>query len=90
MERPYEGLAGNISLATELKPGQSIPVPVPNPPIKIGPVVPDSGLRIIYALGWVEYDDDFGTHRRTAFCRRFDGFTGRFQPVKDRDYEHEE
>lgn len=50
-----------------------------------------SGGRIFF-MGWIEYLDDNGTKRRTAFCREFleRGGSARFYPVGDPDYEYEE
>lgn len=43
----------------------------------------------LYIMGWIEYKDDLGFVRRTAFCRQFDVRRGRrFFAVDDPDYEH--
>ena len=45
-------------------------------------------------MGWVQYTDDLNNQRRTSFCREYrsahPGTLGRFFPVADPDYEHEE
>jgi hypothetical protein len=41
-------------------------------------------------MGWINYADDLGFVRRTAFCRRFNPESGRFVAVDDPDYEHAE
>jgi hypothetical protein len=44
----------------------------------------------LFVIGFVKYTDalDPPTIRRTAFCRRLNQDTMRFEPVKDCDYEH--
>ena len=42
----------------------------------------------LYVLGWIDYRDDLGITRRTAFCRRYERTRDRFIAVKDRDYEY--
>lgn len=43
----------------------------------------------LWVLGWLEYTDDLGNPRRTAFCRDWSTTTERFSPVKDDpDYEY--
>jgi len=42
----------------------------------------------IYVMGRIEYKDDLGFIRRTAFCRKYDANGRRFFPVDDPDYEH--
>ena len=43
----------------------------------------------LWVLGWLEYSDDLGNPRRTAFCRDWSISTERFCPVKDDpDYEN--
>ena len=44
----------------------------------------------LYILGWIDYRDDIGIDRRTAFCRRYEPATGRFVKVNDLDYENED
>ena len=43
-----------------------------------------------YITGRVRYEDESGLPRVTAFCRRLNKDTGRFEPVDDPDYEYEE
>jgi hypothetical protein len=108
MERPYEGQSGNnpISPGLKLQPGQSWPGSFQSDEL-MGP----EGYLIrnfdpswaIYLLGWIEYEDNLGIVRRTAFCRRYGPPSeyiprgidapvphGRFNVVRDLDYEHEE
>jgi hypothetical protein len=93
MERPYETLRGN-SIDIQLLPGQSTPIVFPTTvgdvfdggPSKVQ--IPGGGNG--YIIGWVEYGDDAGNRRRTAFCRRWDTIIQRFYAVDDADYEHAE
>jgi hypothetical protein len=41
-----------------------------------------------YFFGYVDYLDDIGTMRRTAFCRQFNIKTKHFTKVEDEDYEY--
>ena len=60
------------------------------------PATPDEIYNInqkilkAYVLGWVEYADDLGNLRRTAFCRLWDPSFNRFRGFteKDPDYEY--
>ena len=94
MRRPYEGKDSDpLFPHVLLQPGQSFPVPFQSeeiPPSDHSNIVELN----IYVMGWIEYADDNGTRRRTAFCRLFkrqdQWGNGRFYPVADPDYEHEE
>lgn len=52
------------------------------------------GQLHLYVMGSIEYDDESGIRRRTNFCREYRRLNwqidGRFYPVDDPDYEHEE
>lgn len=48
----------------------------------------DRGLDDLYFFGYIDYLDDVGTNRRTAFCRRYIQETKRFAKVDDEDYEY--
>jgi hypothetical protein len=89
MERPYEGLDGNNPIGKKtLLPGQSWPALFQSETPFLG--FPEA--HRLFVMGWVEYVDNGGTRRRTAFCREYiekDG-GGRFYAVTDPDYEHEE
>jgi hypothetical protein len=51
--------------------------------------VPDTGIsNFFYFFGYIDYLDDMGIGRRTAFCRQFDDKTRRFTAIKDDDYEY--
>jgi len=39
---------------------------------------------------YIEYRDDRGWPRRTAFCRKYDPITRRFSIVDDQEYEYQE
>jgi hypothetical protein len=41
----------------------------------------------IHFFGYMQYRDNIGIVRRTAFCRRYDIRTRRFSVVDDPDYE---
>src|SRR5207247_1244705 len=43
-----------------------------------------------YILGWIDYRDDIGIDRRTAFCSRYEPATGRFVKVYDLDNVNED
>jgi hypothetical protein len=88
MERPYEGRLGNNPIGGFLPSGSS------RPAIFLAPS--DLARNIsggeLYLMGWIDYLDDVGIHRRTAFCRHYTKRDGglRFYAVDDPDYEHEE
>jgi hypothetical protein len=42
----------------------------------------------VYCLGFIQYRDDVGTKRRTAFCLHYDVQTDRFDRVDDPNYEY--
>jgi hypothetical protein len=52
------------------------------------------GQLHLYVMGSIEYDDESCIRRRTNFCREYRRLNwqidGRFYPVDDPDYEHEE
>lgn len=99
MARPYEGKGGNLVIpAKAIRPGQSVPMQF------VSDWAMDESSRTIgartighqrlFVMGWIVYVDDIGIERRTAFCREFKRKTdwdgGRFNIVKNPDYEHEE
>ena len=45
-------------------------------------------LDDLYFFGYIDYLDNIGTTRRTAFCRRYIHETKRFTKVDDEDYEY--
>jgi hypothetical protein len=99
MHRPYEGSNGNLAVPRgRLAPGQSFPLTFVSDEVigegaqTIGNTQIIRGVRL-FVMGWIEYSDDIGIVRRTAFCREFKAGPwddGRFRRVKNRDYEHEE
>jgi hypothetical protein len=99
MRRPYEDAKANAAVANaRLEPDQSA-IGTFSSSDSLDARGNTVGSNTIHALrlfvmGWVEYRDDIGVTRRTAFCHEFQrrgGFAeGRFYPVDDRDYEHEE
>jgi len=97
MRRPYEGNDGNNPVAGKIEPGGRLTAVfqskelLPISQIEIGMMGYDySPSWRVYIMGWIEYSDDLGIGRRTAFCRRFDPTTNRFMPVDDPDYEKAE
>jgi hypothetical protein len=48
----------------------------------------ERGVDDLYFFGYIDYRDNTGTTRRTAFCRRYIRETKRFTKVKDEDYEY--
>jgi hypothetical protein len=98
MERPYEGQeVETVVPPYKLEAGQSSPITFQSRNI-MGPEGDDirvfAGNWRLYVMGWIEYTDDLDNHRRTTFCREYreipGGSGGRFFPVDDPDYEHEE
>jgi hypothetical protein len=97
MELPYEGRNPNIELKPRLKAGASCPVPFQSDVVlangaaqQIGsPNNEMGGKWRLFVMGFVEYSDDTGTPRRTAFCREFSP-EQRFIKVENEDYENEE
>jgi hypothetical protein len=98
MKRPYEGNSGNLSLPqSPISPGQSVPFQFKSDEA-IGHGAETIGSNVIqklrlFVMGWVEYRDDIGIIRRTAFCREFERGPwdyGGFRRVENEDYEHEE
>jgi hypothetical protein len=101
MDRPYEGKAGNnpITAGCVLPPAGvwvgMISEPNPFPDFEPMPVVnAQTGITHypggVYVMGWLEYSDDNGFIRRTAFCRKYDWDKKRFFAEDDPDYEHAE
>jgi hypothetical protein len=98
MERPYEGQEIKTVIPPyKLEAGQSNPVSFQSRNI-MGPEGDDirrfaSNWRL-YVMGWIAYTDDLNNPRRTAFCREYrqipHSVEGRFFPIDDPDYEHEE
>jgi hypothetical protein len=97
MRRPYEGKDGNFALSkTSLAAGESTTGLFNSEGLVSASIL---GIDTIlssraYVMGWIEYADDLGLKRRTTFCRQYKstaaGADGRFYPVSDPDYEHEE
>ncbi len=48
-----------------------------------------SGASNVWAIGFVFYRDQVGSHHKTGFCRRLDRSTGRFFVINDPDLEYE-
>ncbi len=46
------------------------------------------GEKTIYFFGFISYRDDIGNMRRTAFCRKYNPETERFDQTNDPDYEY--
>lgn len=46
------------------------------------------GTLNLYLTGWIDYADELGLVRRTAFCRRYHSDWDRFVKVDDPDYEY--
>jgi hypothetical protein len=42
----------------------------------------------LWIIGWVDYEDELKTVRRTAFCRKWSVQHLRFLPTDDADYEY--
>lgn len=99
MRRPYEGRDANLAVPRgSLAPGKSFPLlfygdeAIRQGAQAIGNTQIAQGLRL-FVMGWIEYSDDIGVIRRTAFCREFRAGPfddGRFHAINDPDYEHEE
>jgi hypothetical protein len=105
MARPYEGKRDNLAVVSNtLLSGESTHVLFQSETL-VGQEGPTFGMRTIlghnlYVMGWVTYADGNGNVRRTAFCREYFknkgpngeivGTGGRFFPVDNPDYEHEE
>ena len=93
MVRPYETLDGQ-AVDIPLLAGQSTPIIIPtNEKIFEGEPDPHPlrpGFVSAYLMGWIDYLDDDGNQRRTAFCRQWSTMTKRFHVIDDPDYEHAE
>jgi hypothetical protein len=96
MSRPYEGENGNLGVTTIwIEPGASVPILFSTQliasDIKDDTFV-DARQQTIFAMGWVEYMDQAGRSRRSAFCRPYVSSKRRFMhgEENDPDYEHEE
>ena len=93
MMRPYEGKNGNnpVSVGMTLQPGEALTAI-----FQSDDFLASEAQRVregnwpLYVMGWIEYADDAGTRRRTAFCRKFDKARRRFFAESDPDYEHAE
>jgi hypothetical protein len=98
MQRPYEGNNGNYPIMGTISAGgrataifeSSATLDISH--TELGSIeFPDlEPLWHIWVMGWIEYADELGFGRRTAFCRRWDHRTNRFVVVDDPDYEHAE
>jgi hypothetical protein len=51
---------------------------------------PDSQNPSLLFLGYVDYVDEAGRKRQTAFLRQFDFKAGRFGPIEHPDYEYQD
>ena len=59
--------------------------------VPTGPDFPYPGNNLdAYVIGFLKYRDAIGLVRQTAFCRKFNRATERFDPVDDPDYEYED
>jgi len=96
MSRPYEGEDGNLGITSIwIEPGASVPILFSTPFIASDisdNTFVDARRQTIFAMGWVEYIDQAGHIRRSAFCRPYDSSKRRFMRSEesDPDYEHEE
>ena len=93
MSRPYEGKYPLPEVIEKIAPGstQTAGFISERPMDEMGTLIRNgAGYWHLYVMGWVDYFDELGTRRRTAFCREFIPNKGRFFPVSDPDYEHEE
>lgn len=98
MEYPYGKDAGGPIFrgVQELNAGQMIECQFTGPGPSMDQLAYAQQARInmvqslhAYVLGWIDYDDDLGLSRRTAFCRHYDRARDRFSRVRnDPDYEH--
>jgi hypothetical protein len=69
-------------------------------PRKFEPGATDEGMILgtrdpnvhstLHVYGYLVYEDIFNNTRTTAFCRRYNAFTHRFDVVDDSDYEYED
>jgi hypothetical protein len=50
----------------------------------------DQGLNYLalYVVGWVDYTDELGITRRSAFCRRYEGKSDRMILAPDQEHEY--
>jgi hypothetical protein len=100
MRCPYEGMSGNLPVPSgTLAAGKSIGFDFMNDEALNDHAAKTIGSQVIgrqrlFVMGWIEYRDNIGVTRRTAFCREFrhqgPWDYGRFYPVSDPDYEYEE
>jgi hypothetical protein len=98
MERPYEGQEVEMMMPPiKLEAGQSAPINFASRQVmgaEGSHIRTFAGKWRLYVLGWIEYTDDLNNPRRTAFCREYRQIPGspggRFFPIDDPDYEHEE
>jgi hypothetical protein len=98
MRRPYEGRDGNNPITGIIEAGdRKTMIFDSGEPMKVGHqeigLMGYSDFRPIwsvYVMGWIEYKDDLGFERRTAFCRKFDPTINRFVTINDPDYERTE
>jgi hypothetical protein len=98
MRRPYEFKADNVFVPDGIKiaAGHSIPGSFNSTKLmtEIGHAIAlGRDTWKIYVMGWILSIDKRKISRRTAFCREYrhiDGGRGRFYPIEDQDYEHEE
>ena len=94
MTRPYESDSGNGFLRSPtLQPGESVLGEFFSLQF-MGDDAEDycqaSINKHLWVMGWVEYKDELGYKRRSAFCRQWEGATKCFFIVGSPDYEHQE
>jgi hypothetical protein len=100
MRRPYEGENGNNPVGGILNAGETrTGVFTSERPLDVDPLEIFNTLAVghlrqydlaLYVMGWVEYADDLGFVRRTAFCRWLNPMRNYFMVVDNPDYEHAE
>lgn len=91
MHRPYARNSPTNPVSGNLQPGTSVSgrFMSDTPMDQQATAILQASMHwAIYVMGWIEYKDDLGFIRRTAFCRRYDANRRRFFPVDDPDYEH--
>ena len=86
------GHARNNLNGVHFEPGGAFTFWVDEPSINLdNPMIMQNiALRasVLYFFGFVMYRDDSGILRRTAFCRRYNPTTERFDQTNDPDYEY--
>jgi len=87
---PFIDLAmGYHSTGRKFAVGEWEEVDIPMPKLQLPPIPDEACNWVVYGI--IDYKSEDGArHWQTAFCRYWDNKRGRFEPIADPDYNHED